>query len=67
MIYEYISCILAVSVEGTFMHTSQYCFIFPPLSPVNPITFIPFTFATLIAWTTFLEFPEVEITNNISP
>ena len=60
------SCILNVSFSGTLITTSERFANFPPPSPVKPITFIPFAFATMAAFKIFFEFPDVEIPKKTS-
>ena len=49
------------------MQTSDISASLLSLSPVRPITFIPFALATVAAYSTFLLLPEVEIPRSTSP
>ena len=53
-----------VDVDGARRHTSQSEAIFPPVSPVSPMTTKPRAFATSMARRLFGEFPLVEIATN---
>ena len=61
------SCILAVSIDGIIIDMSEISLISPPSLPKKEITWPNPSPIVLIAFITFLDFPEVENYINMSP
>ena len=67
MRFLYCVCGGGVDSEGTFITNSHNSSNNDFFAPTKPTVVIPFFFATLTAFTIFLELPDVEIPKNTSP